>query len=136
MSASVMDANDPILLSSMRLNISKVHIKFQCDPICRFWEKVSQKDGNRKCINYSNYENYYNHASLFCIIPKAIPRPNFSIIGLVDSRNNSILCQNWPFFLQSAFSPIFDNTPFTQMDIKSKVTIIELSMTPFWKEER
>ena len=52
-------------------------------------------------------------ASLFCIIPKATSRPNFSIIGLVDSRNNSILCQNWPFFLQSAFFPIFDNTPFS-----------------------
>ena len=33
-------------------------------------------------------------ASLFCITPKSISSPNFSINGPVDSRNNSILCQN------------------------------------------
>ena len=30
----------------------------------------------------------------FVSSPNLIPNPNFSIIGLLDSRNNSILCQN------------------------------------------
>ena len=33
-------------------------------------------------------------AVTFCITPKSISRSNFIIIGLVDSCNNSILCQN------------------------------------------
>jgi hypothetical protein len=39
-------------------------------------------------------------------------------------------------FLQSAFFPTFDATHFTYITIKSKATIFEESMTPFWKEER
>ena len=42
---NAMHVNDPILLTSLRLNITKVHVKFHVDPISSFWEKVVRTDG-------------------------------------------------------------------------------------------
>ena len=46
-----MYANDHIVLSSLRINIIKVNVKFHLNPISSFSEK-SGMEGRKKYINY------------------------------------------------------------------------------------
>ena len=45
---NAMHVNDPILLTSLRLNITKVHVKFHFDLIGSFF----RKSGTDRWINY------------------------------------------------------------------------------------
>ena len=70
-------------------------VNFDIELSCYWNLQMADLDQNLD-FDFDPLKNQFSKiaAPLFCIIPKAISRPNFSIIELVDSRNNSILCQN------------------------------------------